>query len=748
MNQMLQRLSPLTKATSTDGESAFDLRGIIHFLWRQWRFIASVSVVVVVVALVNLAREVPLYTGTAQVLLDPRKEKAGNGDAILTDLKIDFATIESQIAIIRSTMFLKRVVEREHLTTDPEFGTRSGVEPTPSLFTTIRRSIFGAPNPPPKPPVSDQPTEAEIMSTVEALKGAISVVRLNSVYILAISATARDPKRAAFIANAVADTYIVDQLDVRFEAAQRASTWLAERLADLRNQLRVSEEAVAKFRAEHGIAETSNVTVSQQQLSDLNTRLVTARAETADKKARLDLLNTIEAKGGNVLNALPDVSALGTLSALRAQDMAISQKESDLVARYSDNHPLVINIRAEHRDVQRAIATEIKRVAANVKNEYELAKARQNSLEASIGQVTGQTGLDSETTIKLRELERTAASNKSIFEDYLKRSKITQEQSTFVSQEVRVITPATVPGAPSYPRKSRTIFGALIFGLFLGIGGAYAKELLNSGFTTVRQAEELLELPVLASVSRMSNADLTIGGKLLTIPNYLTERPLSRYSEAIRGLRSGVQMTDVDNPPKVIQVGSTMPSEGKTTIALSLAASAANSGLNVLLVDADLRHPSASRFLGMHKEAGLVDLLLGQVTLQDVLKQRPDFNFWIIPAGSKTQNPPDLLASERMKSLVASFRKSFDYIVIDSPPIGPVIDSAVIAQLADKVVFVVRWAATAREMVQQSVQQLSGHKKIAGIVFNQVNENEAQKYGKYAYSYYYGSRYYKRYYSE
>jgi succinoglycan biosynthesis transport protein ExoP len=134
--------------------------------------------------------------------------------------------------------------------------------------------------------------------------------------------------------------------------------------------------------------------------------------------------------------------------------------------------------------------------------------------------------------------------------------------------------------------------------------------------------------------------------------------------------------------------------------------------------------------------------------MQDVLKQRPDFNFWIIPAGSKTQNPPDLLASERMKSLVASFRKSFDYIVIDSPPIGPVIDSAVIAQLADKVVFVVRWAATAREMVQQSVQQLSGHKKIAGIVFNQVNENQAQRYGKYGYSYYYGSRYYKRYYSE
>ena len=205
-------------------------------------------------------------------------------------------------------------------------------------------------------------------------------------------------------------------------------------------------------------------------------------------------------------------------------------------------------------------------------------------------------------------------------------------------------------------------------------------------------------------------------------------------------------MTDVDDPPKIIQFTSTIPSEGKTTIAISLAISAAAAGQKVMFIDADLRHPSASNFLGLQKQAGLVDFLLG-TSPKDVVKYVEEAKIWAVGAGSKTQNPTDLLGSERMKIFVQQCKQSFDLVVLDAPPIGPVIDPLIVAMLADKVVYVVRWHSTAREAVQQSLQRFPGDRKIAGVVFNFVNDKLAQKYGKDAYGYYYGVRGYGKYYS-
>jgi capsular exopolysaccharide synthesis family protein len=288
----------------------------------------------------------------------------------------------------------------------------------------------------------------------------------------------------------------------------------------------------------------------------------------------------------------------------------------------------------------------------------------------------------------------------------------------------------------------------LLLGLMLGTAGAVAKEMLNSGFTMTKQVEEILGLPVLASVNRLTDRDLLIDGATVPIYEYPGLRPLSRFSEAIRALRSGVHMTDVDHPPKVIQFSSAVPREGKTTIALSVCRSAAMSKMKVLLIDADMRHPSASRMYNLDKAPGLVDLLLGEVAEGDVIRFQDKAGYWILPGGSKTQTPTDLLNSDRMKSLMSGFKEKYDLVVIDTSPIGPVVDAVVVSQLADKVVLVVRWASTARELVKECVQQLSGHKRIAGVVLNIVNDRQAQKYGKYAYSYYYRTHHYGSYYAE
>jgi polysaccharide biosynthesis transport protein len=742
---MLNRLSPANIFGAREVPVGFDLREILSFAWRQWKFIAAVVAISLLVGTISLLRQTFLYTATSQILLEPQRAKLP-GSEFITDVSIDLAMIESQTAIIRSSEFLRRVVEKERLVSEPEFG--SSAPSSPSLVANAG-AANGSDQTGSTLRAREEPAVApNVLASTEALKGAVTVsAGQGQGYVLAITVTSADPARAARLANAIANMYLVDKLDTRFEAAQRASTWLSDRLAELRNQLRESEQAVADFRAQHGIYSRGNVTLNQQQLSELSVKLVEARADAAQKKARVDLLVSIEEKGGNLQN-LPDISNAGALPILRQQAATLSQQEADLLARYGAPHPQVINIRAQQRDLDRAIATEVRRLAASIKNEYELAQSRVASFEQSLQQATGQVNVDDTTAIRLRELERAVTVNKSLFEDFLQRAKITQEQSTFEAREARIITRALPPGSPSYPNKTKYISAFAIIGLLVGVGGALAKEMLNAGFTTPKQVEEVLGLPLLASVSQMEARDLTVEGKIVPIALYPIVKPLSRFSESMRALRGGIQMTDVDHPPRVIQVTSTVPDEGKTTVALSLAASAANSGHRVLFIDADLRHPSATRFLGLQKEPGLVDLLLGQVTQNEVIRFQANAGYWALSAGDKTQNPPDLLGSDRMKSIVGACREAFDLIILDTPPAGPVIDPVIVSQLSDTIVLVVRWASTGREMIESCAKQLSMHRKIAGVVFNRVNDREAKKYGKYASSYYYRSKYYKAYYTD
>jgi polysaccharide biosynthesis transport protein len=378
----------------------------------------------------------------------------------------------------------------------------------------------------------------------------------------------------------------------------------------------------------------------------------------------------------------------------------------------------------------------------SVKSDYVLAKARLDAIQQAMDEATGQ-GAPDNVAIRLRELERTAAVNKTLFEDFLQKAKVTDEQSTFRGRDVRVIMPAQA-GGQSFPDTRKVLMTALLAGLGLGVGGAFAMEMLRAGFTSPREVEEALGIPVLASVRRLKKSELVKDGKTIPAPFYQIHHPLSPFSESMRTLRSSIHMSDVDQPPRVIHVTSALPSEGKTTIAVSLAISAASAGLKVVLVDADLRHPAASRFFKLEKENGLVDLLTGAGNTDNVLRFYKDLKLTILPAGTKSLNPPDVLGSERMKTLIAHLKETFDYVVVDTPPVGPVIDAVIVANLADKTILVVEWASTPRELVETSVKQVSAQKRVAGVVFNFVNQDRAQKYGG---EYYHGKSY-EKYYSE
>jgi capsular exopolysaccharide synthesis family protein len=695
-------------------ERTLDLRQYLNFVWRNWLFIASVTAVAFVIGVVYLMRAVPLYTASTQVLLQQHQNAPGV-DPGINDSREDYSYLDNQLAILQSDSLLRRVVLKERL----------GL-----------------------PQSTDPPKEAEeqaIRNGINSVRGASAISQSGKAQVLNIAITWDNPVRAAELANAVADAYVLDQLDARLESAKRASGWLNDRIVELRQQLRDSEEAVAHFRKEHGLTRSGpTVALNDQQLGELNGKLIAARTDAAEKKARVDFIADLAA-GKKTLDSLPDSlqSASTVMAALRGKLAEASQREADLLARYNRTYPAVVNVEAEKRDIERSMAAETQRMAESVKSDYALAKARLDAIQQAMDEATGQGGPDNDIAVRLRELERTAAVNKTLFEDFLQKAKVTDEQSTFRARDVRVIMPAQA-GGQTFPDTRKILLTALLAGLGLGVGGAFAMEMLRAGFTSPREVEEALGIPVLTSIRRLNKSELVKDGKTIPVPFYQIHHPLSPFSESIRTLRSGIHMSDVDQPPRVIHVTSALPGEGKTTIAVSLAVSAASAGLKVVLVDADLRHPSASRFFKLDKETGLVDLLTGAGKTDNVLRSYKDLKLTILPAGSKSINPPDVLASERMKALISHLKDTFDYVVVDTPPIGPVVDAVIVAKLADKTILVVEWASTARELVETSLKQVSAQKRVAGVVFNFVDQDRAQKYGG---EYYYGKSY-EKYYSQ
>ena len=704
-----------TRVGAEPTERGFDLRKYLNFVWRHWILIGAIAALALVVGFIYLARATPLYTASTQVLLELQREKAP-GDTSPDSNILDYVSaIENQLAILKSDSLLRRVAIK-HLV---------------ALSS----------------PTKDSPQEEQLVQEgISRLRGALMARRIGQGFVIEISITWDDPVKAGQLANAVADAFVLDQLDARFDAAKRASGWLSDRLVELRQQLRRSEDAVTDFRAAHGLTRTGlNVALNDQQLADLNGKLLAARTDAAEKKTRVDFLAEVAA-GKKSFNSLPASfqSAIqsGVRGTLRQKLAEASQREADLLARYSSRHPAVVNVEAEKQDIQRSIAAETQRMVEAVKNEYVLAKAREQTTEQAMREATGQGGLDSQDAVRLRELERTAAVNKSLFEDFLQKAKVSEEQSTFRARDVRVISPAQ-PGRQSFPNSKTVLMMALVAGIGLGVGGALAMEMMNVGFTTARDVEQLLEIPVLASIDKIDKSKLKKEGTTIPVSFYQLYHPLSAFSESIRTLRSGILMSDVDQPPKIIQVTSSCPEEGKSTIAVSLAISAATAKQKVALIDADLRHPSTSKFFKLDQKKGLVDLLTGAATLGETIFQTD--NFVIIPAGAKSLNPPDILGSERMRGLIGQLREEFDYVVIDSPPVGPVVDSVIVAGLADKTIFVIRWASTARDMVQTCIQKISVQKRIAGVVMNLVVQDRAKKYGS---DVHYGGREYAKYYSE
>lgn len=752
MNAPLQRVGSSTSLPRGDNPpeddmfSEVDLVKLLRTLRRRRNVIVSIVIAVTALVMVAVFQLTPLYTASTQVKIDTQHSNVVDLEAVVAGLGSDSATIDTETEILKSRTVARRVVQDLSLVKDPEFN------PTllpASFFSTINplRLVASFLSPPAADKSASEKEEDEINLAIDTLIANQDIRRRAITYVIDVSYTSPSPDKAAKIANAIADAYIVGQLEAKFDATKQANDWLSGRLEQLRRQLEASERAVELYKSQNGIVVLDRGTLTEQQLSELNAQLILARTDRAEKQARYSRARQI-LQGGGSIESVVDVMQSSVISDLRKQQAELARKQGDLSAKYGPRHPAILNLDSERRDLESQIQNEVKRIVGSLANEAMVADTRVNALQKNLDDLQHKSGENDQAFIRLNELQREAAASRTLYESFLNRFKETTQQQDLQNSDARVVARASVPLLPSFPRKRLVAAITFTISLIFGIGIAFLLDRLDNGVQTGPQLESTLNVPHLVSIAktpREKDAD----GKPLKPQDYVIQKPLSGFSESLRGLRSALALSNVDKPPRIILFTSALPDEGKTTTAVSFARAAAFAGVKTLLIDCDLRHPSVHRALNWDRvENGLVECLASRATFEEVIRKDGATGLDVLPVASGAANPPDLLSSAQMRRLLEQASGIYDLVIIDSAPVLPVADTRVLALLADKTVFIMKWDTTPRDAGASAIRELRSYNvDLAGAVLAQVDTSKLAKYG-YGGSegYYYGK--YSRYYAD
>jgi len=723
-----------------NGNKAADLRELLRRIWRRRRVVVGMVVTVTALVAIISFQLVPRYTARAQVMIEPRRSQVVDVQAVLSGLPPDTETINSEIQVIHSRQMASRVIERLGLDSDPEFNPDLR-EPTwwsaiADYEQWLPAELLGAMRP------QSPEDQAELAATrvIDTFLRKLSVQAKLRSWVIEVSVETTDARRSAEIANAVVDLYLVEQLEAKFEATKVATEWLSERLSGLREQVEISERAVAEYRRQVGLVEgKDSVDVTSQQLSEINTQLVLASSERAEAEARLQQVERLVRSRRDV-SAVAQVLASPLIQRLHEQESELIRREGELSSEYGPKHPRMINLRAEIRDLRRKISGEVDKIIQGLKGEVDVAKARERSLRSNLGSLESKIGDLNQKQVQLSALQRDANANRALYEAFLARFKEMSGQQELQTPDARIISRAGVPTIPSYPNKTVLVVFAFVGSLVLGLVVVFAIEQLDAGFRSMEQIEQITRFPALGLIPHIRTARNSPPERMVL------DDPVSAYAESIRNLFVSLMLSNVDKPPKLVLVSSSMPEEGKSAISLSLARTVALSGRKVVVVDCDLRRPRVHDSLGMPRTPGLVELLAHRASAEDVIRKDNASGLHVISAGEHVSNTTDLVGSEQMKLLLTNLAKSYDLVVMDSPPVLAVTDARILSTYADKTVFVVRWEKTRREAAILGLRQLSAAgASIAGVVLSKVDVKKHAGYGYADSGYYYGK--YKKYYT-
>jgi exopolysaccharide transport family protein len=749
------------------------------FIRRQLLIFLLIFACAIVLGSVYLFTAPPRYTAHVMLLIDSSKMRflQQQQQAPLSEVPLDATQVDTQVEVLKSDNIALSVIDEQHLTENREFMNVGG-----GFIGAMVELVSGL-------LVSSQPgpeSGSELKRSALAIfKSQRTVTRLARTYVLDISYTALSPHLAANLANAMADAYIYDQLESKYQATRRASTWLQQRIKELRQEASLADLAVIEYKEKNKIVDidSSNPVggasrlLGDQQLAELNTQLGAARAATAEAKAKLDRIQDVK-KQGLPDSAVTDSLKNDVINRLRNQYLELTAREAILSARIGKYHLATVNLRNQINEISRSINSELSRIAESYKSDYEIAKARQEAVEQSYNKLIAAAQVTNRDRLGLRELESSAQVNHTIYQNFLQRYMEAIQQQSFPITEARVISPAAAPSQKSGPLATVILSIAGAIGLVLSFSAATLREAMDRVFRTSMQVEELLGtncLSVLPAIKAKSIVSTTKAKSIVSttkakstvstthsvgyawkgpgtidperkisfadreLLRYAVNEPLSGFAEAFRAIKIAVDINGAIRQNKVIGITSTFPGEGKSTIASNLAALIADTGKLAILVDGDLRNPTLTRTLAPKATTGLLHVLSNKVDLPHALYNDTGTGLAFLPAvlESRLAHTNEILASEAFKRLLDRLRDSYDYIVVDLPPIAPVVDARATANAIDSFVFVIEWARTQSNAVQR---KLAGapeiYDRLLGAVLNKANVNVLERYENYKGKYY------------
>jgi capsular exopolysaccharide synthesis family protein len=764
------------------------------FVRRQFPIFIFVTTCCLAVGLLYLLTAPPIYASHAMLLIDSSKLRfLQEKQTPVADVPIDTTQVETQVEILKSENIGLAVIKELKLTQDPEFvGSGGGL---PGWFF----AHLG--------PSEDQSETTLERRALASFLNKRSITRVERTYVLDIGFTSLNGARAATIANAIADAYIVDQLEAKYQATKRASVWLQDRIKELRQQASDADRVVLDYKEKNKIVSVGGSAsgprlLGEQQLEDLNTQLGTARAAAEEAKARLERINDVMERD------LPDAAVADSLHSevinrLRNNYLDIAAKEAIWSGRYGSGHLAAVNLRTQMSELRRAIHDELGRIAESYKSDYEISKTRVDGLERELQRLVASSQVTNRDRLGLTDLESTAKVYHSIYDNFLQRYMEAIQQQSFPITEARVISLAAPPDHKSAPRGSVVLGFAGVIGLVLSFGAAALRDTFDRVFRTVRQVEASLHARCLAILPLLSvpnapknkhsavfqffgdtrtappldpSAEISPGGqrsgprvkigskasqiaelepsRISSTRNSSIERrlvsgrpfmrqvvdePLSAFAEAFRSIKVAADISG----SRVIGITSTVPGEGKSTVSSNLAELMAHTGKRVILLDGDLRNPSLTRALAANSNAGLIDVLSGEMTLDKAMYTDEVTGLRFVPAvNSCIAYSSEILASDLFKAFVDGLRKDYDYIIIDFPPIAPIVDVRTTFDLIDSYIYVIEWGRTGVGLVQHQLSRSSGlYDRLLGVVLNKADVRILQRYD----AHHYGKQYYGQY---